>query len=406
LVDSKRQMLATISHEIRTPLHSILSNATELALKVEGRDGFEEVAVLLNDSSHLVDLTNDVLDLTKMEDEGVLGSWIPSLTPVAREDFVASLDSLAKGVVSREDVYGGQEKTSSKVAIRVDATTVPDLLMLDRARTLQILINFVSNAIKYGGSRVEVSIHVVDADSVPTKGFGDLQRALQYLQFDVVDIGGSGIGTAEEAALFSIFAPGMQHVSKQGRVSLGLGLAICRLNAQRLRGMVKYARDDGAARTTFSLVVPLVAIPECASQPAPSPRLSAEQKAEVSILLVDDEPMNLKIAGRMLKTLGFDKVDTASNLTDAVKLISKNDYQLLLLDFQLSNSETALDLLHEVHVLGRRPQFGTLLQSAHATREVRESAAAAGCAGFLLKPYTKGKLETALEAVIDGKGTW
>ena len=95
----------------------------------------------------------------------------------------------------------------------------------------------------------------------------------------------------------------------------------------------------------------------------------------------------------------------ASNLTDAVKLISKKNYQLLLLDFQLSNSETALDLLQEVRSLGRVPRYGTLLQSAHATQQVRESAKTAGCAGFLLKPFTKEKLETALETVIAMEGT-
>ena len=408
LLDSKRRILATISHEIRTPLHSILANTTELARKVEGMTGFEEVTDLLNDTSHLVDLTNDVLDLTKMEQDEFARVWTPCLTLVNCQDFVLSLNSLSQGVVSREEAYGGQEKKKEsliQVLIRVDKATVPDFFMIDRARTLQILINFISNAIKYGGNAVEVYICVREAASISRERGGDLQQAAHYLEFQVCDRGGAGIGLAEEANLFSLFAPGLRHVSKQGRASLGLGLAICRLNAQRLRGKVKYDRDDSSATSTFSLIVPLVSHPPCAPLLAPSVKLSAEQKTQISILLVDDEPMNLKIAGRMLQTLGYLQVDVASNLTDAVKLISKKNYQLLLLDFQLSNSETALDLLQEVRSLGRVPRYGTLLQSAHATQQVRESAKTAGCAGFLLKPFTKEKLETALETVIAMEGT-
>ena len=399
LLSSKRRALAIISHEIRTPLHSILSNATELSRQMKGS---REVELLLEDSSHLVDLTNDVLDLSKMEDELVES---PELKPVATIDISRKIRSLVRGLLARESSAGHN-------LIEVDVVfdeRIPQYTLLDGARLLQVGLNFCSNALKYGGTdrALEIRLHIVAGPPYNTNVVGQLKVSESYLQLDVSDYGGPGVSDPQD--LFTPFGGGREERNKQGRASLGLGLAICKLNASRMNGAVFYRRH-GVATSVFSVIVPLVEATQEQFHAAEDSNLTENlgempRRCSLRLLVVDDQPMNLKIIGRMLKKFGF-VFETASNVQEAVAAAKQGSvFDCFLLDFQLSGSETALDVLRNVPTL-RLPKYGTLVQSAHSLRDVRDACEDEGCVGLILKPFTEKHLEDALNAVFRGGRYW
>jgi signal transduction histidine kinase len=306
-------------------------NISELA-KLPGLDKSEEVQQLLRDSSHLVALTNDVLDLSKME-EIIESNTEPKLVKTNVFAFKDHVSGLIDGVKARERFAGS---LIPEISIEIDYY-MPEVIMMDQARCAQVILNFVSNAIKYSGTcgDVKVLIRAVDYQPEGIVSYGSMKSAPKYLLFQVCDCGNEVQNTT---SLFNSFASGtMSQKQASGARSLGVGLAICRLNALYLKGIVGYGSRKQDRGNEFYLALPLE---ECDDDVDDSESGDASDYELVEqgfnpnmykILCVDDNSMNLMIVSRMLRDLSyqFDVVNTAEEALFKIKKSPKYDIMLL-----------------------------------------------------------------------------
>jgi len=368
-------------------LHSMRFNAGELA-RTQVFDK-ETVDSLVQDSSHLVELTNDVLDLTKMEETS---NSCSTMEPVVLLDLEKSIVRLIDGA-SRQHAAGFA--TPPEISVQIDYAGIPEVILIDQPRITQIVLNYVSNAIKYAGDQGPIVVRMSALDKPPKSDcqIGEANHRGQYLVFEVIDVGAGISGDASK--LFLPFETGSRQRNFAGRSSLGIGLAVCHLNALRMRGVVgvlKRRREN-----VFFLAVPLlrghkedIASEETLGE-IPSPQ-------RFNVLAVDDEQMNLLILSKMLRGFGVN-VEIARHADECFrKLEAGQQFDLILMDYQLDGDMTGPRLLNEIRDRSNvvMPRCGAIVMSAHVASEIKEECERSGFVDYLTKPFDKVVLKTLL----------
>jgi K+-sensing histidine kinase KdpD/CheY-like chemotaxis protein len=290
---AKSEFLANMSHEIRTPMTAVIGYTDLLAdpeTPTEAREEFIEL--IRRNSVHLLQIISDILDLSRIE-EGRLDLSVEAVSPV----------ELAREV---EALLGESARAKGLRLEVVLSETLPDTIETDPLRLRQILVNLVSNGIKFtdfGGVRLEV---------VP-----DDPRPL-CLRFAVED---SGIGMDEEMRS-RIFEPFVQGDTSSTRRygGTGLGLAIARRLVERLGGRISVESAAGAGtRVGFTVPTRIAPAQEDPTQtararrapPRPDPA-TLPQELSGRVLLAEDSPDNRRIIVQLLARSGLD-VEIAEN---------------------------------------------------------------------------------------------
>jgi PAS domain S-box-containing protein len=363
---AKSDFLARMSHEIRTPMNAILGFADIL------RRGYEEneserqeyLETIHNSGQHLLELINDILDLSKIE-AGKLEFEMSRCSPnslISQVIAVLSVRAKQKGIGLSFEWSG----------------TVPDTIETDPTRVRQALTNLVGNAIKFTESG---QVRVV-ARVLPGR---DPQLA--------VAVGDSGIGMKPDV-LNRIFTPFSQADTSITRRfgGTGLGLSISKQIAEALGGRIEVASEFGKG-STFTLVIGTgslegVAMLESASMeltaavPTSPDNIAAYRLDGVRVLLAEDGTSNRKLISLVLERLGA-VIDSAEDGQAAVELASKNSYDLILMDMQMP----VMDGYTAATILRRKgATLPIIALTAHAMRGDEEKCRAAGCSGFLTKP--------------------
>jgi hypothetical protein len=304
-VDRMRtSFLANISHEIRTPMNGVLG-MTELMLLEPGQapENRERLELIRRSGLSLVTLINDLLDVTKM---------------AAGKLELELLDFDLQRVLS--DVSGLFEPLAREkgLALQVDcAGDVPTSLRGDALRVQQVLSNLLSNAVKFT-EKGSITLEVRCASLEPLA-----------LRFAVRDTG-VGIDAAVLPRLFTPFAQADASTTRRYG-GTGLGLALCRQLATLMGGTLEATSGAGGG-STFTLQVPFTrgltrALPRTAT-PTPDTGVKAP------VLVVDDNPINLKVAAGLLKRAGY-PVHTAVNGREALEAVQRERYLLVLMDCQM-----------------------------------------------------------------------
>jgi protein-histidine pros-kinase len=269
----KSEFLANMSHELRSPLNAIIGFAE---LMYRGKVGpvsaehQEYLGDILASSRHLLQLINDVLDLTKVESGKM--EFSPERVDVGR--LAVEVRDVLRGLLVNRDL---------QVEIAIDAAVGP--VEIDPARTRQILYNYLSNAIKFtpDGGTVRVRVRAEDDDT---------------FRIDVEDTG-VGIAPDQVSKLFVEFQQLDAGLAKR-YPGTGLGLALTRRLAEALGGRVEVSSTLGAG-STFSVILPRRAR-DARAQPPPLPTVPTGSR---TVLVVDDDRMALHLAAVALRDVGF-----------------------------------------------------------------------------------------------------
>lgn len=264
------------------------------------------------------------------------------------------------------------------LTLQIDATGVPQALRGDPARLTQILVNYMSNAIKFTAKGViRLAVRLVADDATSCE-----------LAFEVHDTG-IGISDDMSAQLFCAFERGSNGPATRGA---GLGLTINARLAELMNGKVG-AKGELGVGSMFWLAIQLCKAPELACRPDAT--LSAEARLlrdhrGARVLLVEDEPMNQAVATELLRDVGLDSVLAKDGL-EAVQLVQTQDFAVVLMDMNMPRLN-GLQATAAIRALPGHERLPILAMTANAFREDRERCLAVGMNDFISKPFDMEKL--------------
>jgi len=364
---AKTQFVANMSHDIRNPLNGIVGLA--LALEDTWLDAKQRelVSTLRECTTYLSTLVDDVLDFASIE----AGRVELRPGPFSPAELLRSITIMFK-----------MEAIASGAVLQVEADPrLPAAYVGDAGRIQQILVNFVTNALKYAGGPIKLSVRIpVDAP--------------EEIEFSVSDRG-PGISPDGQRQLFNKFSRLTGSQSKE-ITGTGLGLASCRLLAGLMSGSVGvYSEVGHGAR--FHLRLPLEIFPVPApNAPVPAP-MASPVLPNCTVLLVEDTNYNAMAATAVLAKFGLG-CERATSGAEALKLFSAKRHNLVLLDRNLPDMD-GVEIARSIRAMeANGPRTIMLAVTAYCTLEDRALCLNAGMDAFVGKPLTPQKLRRVLTA--------
>ncbi len=365
---AKSIFLSNMSHELRTPLNAILGYTQLLrhdkSLNQKQQDNIKEI----NDAGELLlELVNQVLDLSSIEE----GRLSVSIEPVVLEDVLQECKSLIQPL-------------ADKNRIRLDfITDFTGHVMADHTRLKQIILNLLSNAIKYNHSNGMVNVrssYVAD----------------NRVRIEVRDTG-YGIPNDKLSSLFEPF--NRLEINTKKIEGTGIGLTISKKLTEMMKGTLNVQSDVGQGSTFWiELEGFRQSISDCKPQDLPDQAKTVEVNNSdlihaQKILIVEDNPSNLKLISSQLSALGY-KADLASNGKEALKLTRTLDYALVLTDCNMPIMD-GYELTTEIRKNNSRIPVIALTADAFPERE--QECLTAGMNDRIVKPVSLKQLDTMLE---------
>ncbi len=367
----KSDFLASMSHEIRTPINAIIGIADLLAKTTLSPEQNKYVRVFRRAGDNLMNLINDILDLSKVE-----------AAQLELEQTGFSLSDLLDKI--REMLSVRAEEKGLALVFEV-APDVPDNLIGDPNRLRQVLLNLIGNAIKFTESG-QVSLHVTPDAGLPAPG---------ALRFTITDTG-IGIPVEKLGAVFERFTQADSSTTRKYGGS-GLGLTISKRLVELMGGRIWVESSVGGG-SVFSFTVRLEVL-SSAMQRAPVPAGARPEPALLAlrILLVEDSADNRLITVAFLAETPY-WVDIAENGAIALEKFIAGSYDLVLMDRQMPVMDglTATRAIRDWEKANQRPPTAILALTASALRGDQEKCMAAGCTAFLTKPI---KQDVLLQAI-------
>jgi len=381
--ETKSIFLANMSHEIRTPMNGIIGflNLIEQGAYKSSAELNDFVTTARQSAETLLDLINDILDFSKIE-AGKL--------QLEEEDF--NLRDLIESALKPVSTKVNEKKL--KIIVDVDQGTTP-LLIGDGKRLRQVYINLLSNAVKFterGHIRITVNSEKVDKERI--KIVSAIEDTWLGIPKDKMDL------------LFKSFSQVDGTMSRKYG-GTGLGLAICRELVSLMNGSIKVDPDyTRGSRFVFSVIlkkqkntslfnaiksqVKTAEMEATARGISEQPVISKEdlknERGRYKVLLVEDNPVNQKVAAKILAQAGF-QIDAVNNGKEAYDtMLAAAQYDLILMDIQMPIMDgwTATQKIREIKGIGGT--IPIIAMTAHALIGDRDKCLAAGMNDYISKP--------------------
>lgn len=382
---AKSEFLTSMSHDIRTPMNAIVGMAMIAASNLDNKKKVENcLRKVMLSSQHLLELINDVLDMSKIENGKIELKQDPMNLCLRLQELIEMFQS---------------QTDSKQLHLYLDTEKIQHpYVMGDMLRFNQIFINLLSNALKF------------------THKGGSIRITAQELSCEKEDCGlyqicveDNGIGMESEFLdrLFEPFERAERSTISKTEGS-GLGLSIVKRLAELMNGAIQVESEPGRG-SRFTICLPLHQIPlqEKTSSDEKYEDLADRSLKQRRVLLVEDNEMNMEIAKELLKMAGL-SVEEAWNGTEALKKFTASPvyyYDMIITDIQMPQ----MDGYEEARAIrtGQRADALTIpiiAMTADASPKARQLAIEAGMNGYLTKPIDLSRLKELLKKHIKDNG--
>lgn len=374
LAKTKARFLANMSHEIRTPMNAIVGFTDQISEGKLDNNQAQALQIVQKSTNHLIKLVDDILDFTKLENEKLnLEKVTFELSPVIEETV-----ELCKPLIKQKEV-------GLKFVI---ANDVPEVIIGDEFRLRQILINLISNAIKFtknGSIIVEVKTQELEEESV-------------QIQFKVIDEG-IGMKPQQLKKVYKEFEQANNSISRNYG-GTGLGLSITKMLVN-LHGGTMTIDSEYKQGTTVSFTLPY---PIGKRENIKAKELIVEeslvQLKNKQILLVDDEAFNRNLLHKVLSKYGC-KTYEAKDGKQAIEMAAKRTYDLILMDARMPKMD-GIKATKAIRSLDHKDKkyVPIICLSAAILEEDKINYLKAGMNDFLAKPIKERELLEKISSVL------
>lgn len=374
--EMKTEFLANVSHELRTPLNGVIGFSELLASTAATPEQEEYVTVIKSSAELLLVLINDLLDFSKIE-TGKL--TLEEHQFKLRETVNKTIHALKADASSR----------NLELLITIDEN-VPNNLVGDMYRLQQLITNIVGNAKKFTQDGViETKVKV-----------NSIQNNRCTLLFSITDQG-IGIPHDKQGEIFNAFSQADGSVTRKYG-GTGLGLAICKQIAELMNGKIWVESEPGKGSTfhfTADFNLESIEITKSVDISESKPTIR-ENNNKHSILIAEDNPINQKLALKLLENFGYN-VSVANNGQEAVTACENQKFDLILMDLQMPVMG-GFEAVEQIRNIEKAKNLRTpiVALTAHSFEEHRKRCLEAGMDGFVVKPIKKNELFGTIEELL------